>query len=58
MRQRSVTAVCVLLWGALLACERSPTAPSSAPPPAPSPFAKIVGDYTLTLEIDEKCEEI
>lgn len=46
-----------LTLAALLGCNTSPTTPSSLPPPPASPFAKFMGYYTLTFEIDEKCAE-
>jgi len=44
-----------LTVAALPGCNTSPAAPSPLPPPPPSAFAKIVGDYALTIEVDETC---
>jgi hypothetical protein len=43
--------VTTLLSAVLIGCDAPPTAPSSSPPPPPSPFAKIAGDYALTIEL-------
>ena len=37
-----------MLLSASLGCAASPSAPSPSPSPTASPFASIVGDYTLT----------
>jgi hypothetical protein len=47
-----------LLLSALVGCTESPSAPSSSPPPPASPFTNILGDYTLTLDLDESCASI
>jgi hypothetical protein len=53
---QQTAAVSTLFWVLLLAglqgCDARPTAPSPSPPPPASPFAKLAGDYTLTLELD------
>lgn len=55
MQRCIVNIVLVLLLAALLGCDAPPTAPSSLPPPPHSPFVKLVGDYALTIELDETC---
>jgi hypothetical protein len=59
MQRRLLNPFCVLLLFVLLACTTSPAGPSiSAPVASPSPFANVVGDYRLTIEIDDKCAQI
>jgi hypothetical protein len=50
-----INTACALGMATLLGCTDSPVAPSSLPPPPTSPFAKLVGDYALTIELDETC---
>lgn len=57
MQRCLVNIVFVLLLAALLGCDAPPTAPSSSPPLPPSPFAKLVGQYALAIELDETCAE-
>jgi hypothetical protein len=57
MPRRAITLVPWLGVAALLACAQSPAAPSPPPQP-PSPFANVVGDFTLTIAIDERCTDI
>ena len=58
MRPYSSRVVYCLLLSASVGCAASPSAPSPSPSPIASPFASIVGDYTLTIEIDESCGSI
>jgi len=58
MQRYLSTVVYCLLSGGLVGCTASPSAPSPPPLSAASPFASIVGDYTLTIEIDESCRSI
>ena len=58
MRRYSSGVVYWMLLSASLGCAASPSAPSPSPSPTPSPFTSIVGDYTLTIEIDESCGSI
>jgi hypothetical protein len=43
---------------ALPACSGSTAAPSPLQSQPPSPFAGIVGNYTLTIDLDQKCTNI
>jgi len=58
MRLYSSRIVCWMLLSTSLGCAGSPSAPSPSPSPTASPFTSIVGDYTLTIEIDESCGSI
>ena len=57
MRRYSSRVVYWMLLCASVGCAASPSAPSPTSPTA-SPFTSIVGDYTLTIEIDESCGSI
>ena len=58
MRRYSSSVVYWMLLSASAGCAASPSAPSPPPSPTASPFTSIVGDYTLTIEIDESCGSI
>jgi hypothetical protein len=52
--QRLVVLISVLV---LVAGSEPPTAPSPPPPRPPSPFANILGDYALTVELPSTCTQ-
>lgn len=59
MQRCLLAVICGPMLVAQLGCTTSPVSPSSlSPPPPASPFANVVGNYALTIEIDEKCAEI
>ena len=59
MQQCLLNVISGLTLAVLLGCNMSPAAPSSSSPPAsPFPFAHLLGNYALTIQVDEHCADI